>query len=146
MTNSVLIGTKNGIFKTQDYRRSPDGRWNEKLVLEVQTTFEEYIAPTPSPEIVVIPADIPTHVDIPVIAEPAPVARRVRLNPGDFLTHGYSAGCHGCIALQRGGEISRSRNHSDSCRACIEAALEMSAEGRMRKQKAEYRKEEQLTR
>ena len=26
MTNSVLMGTKDGISKTQDYRRSPDGR------------------------------------------------------------------------------------------------------------------------
>ena len=48
-TNSVIVGTASGIFKTQDYRRSPDGRWNLELVNGMATTFEEYICPTSTP-------------------------------------------------------------------------------------------------
>ena len=32
MSNSVIVGTQDGIVKTQDYRRAPEGRWNKKLV------------------------------------------------------------------------------------------------------------------
>ena len=60
MGNSVLVGTSDGIFKTNDYRRSPDGRWHKQLIIDMQTTFQEYISPTP----VVCPDVINIHAPI----------------------------------------------------------------------------------
>ena len=42
----VLIGTKNGVVKTTDYRTAPEGRWNRQLVLAVATAFEQHLLPT----------------------------------------------------------------------------------------------------
>ena len=53
---SVLAGASRGIFKTTDYRRSPDGRLIKDLALGVATTFEEYFCPAATPAPFVIEA------------------------------------------------------------------------------------------
>ena len=80
----------------------------------------------------------------PATSADAPTSRRrVCLKPADFASHGFTAGCPGCIRLQQGGGIVR--NHTEACRRRIETALEESAEGRNRKTRAHDRREEQLT-
>ena len=103
---SVLVGTPREIFKTTDYRRSPDGRWSKDLVFGMAITFEEYIctAATPAPSVFEAGEHGPGIA--PEVAEEVVNVRRVRLVPIDFLAHGYTRGRPGCIRLQRGGEVS----------------------------------------
>ena len=110
MSTNVLVGTSKGVFMTQDYRRSPDGRWSSELVKGVAVTFEEYIRPTPRPEPVVIhaPADVVANADVEIPTS----RRRVYLKPTDFAAHGFTASCPGCIRLQQGGGIAR--NHTEA--------------------------------
>ena len=54
MDIGALIGTKNGIVKADDYRTAPAGRWSRQLVLDVATSFEQYVLPTNGAEVVVI--------------------------------------------------------------------------------------------
>ena len=85
---SVLVGTSSGIFKTTDYRRSLDGRWNKDLVLGMVITFEEYICPTATPAPFIIEAGEHVPGIAPEVAEEVANARRVRLVLRDFLAHG----------------------------------------------------------
>ena len=139
MSNSVIVGTKDAIVKTQDYRRAPEGRWNKKLVLDMQTTFEEYICPTEHPAPIDVHIIVVVAHDIPEAAEPIPAPRRMRLMPRDFAKFGYTAGCPDCVQLQRGGGISR--NHSKSCQTCLEDLLKEAVEGQARKQRASEKRE-----
>ena len=110
------LGPGEESFKTTDYSRSPDGRWNKDLVLKVVlNTFEEYICAAAIPAHFVIEAGEHVPGLAPEVAEEAVNARRARLVPRDFVAHGYTGGCPGCIQLQRGGGVSR--NHSEACRS-----------------------------
>ena len=62
----------------------------------------------------------------------------------DFVVRGYMAGCGGCVALYRNPEMSW--NHTEICRARMEAQMEKSTEGRERKAKSTERIDDQLTR
>ena len=106
-------------------------------------TFEEYVCPAAPPEPFVIEADEHGPVVAPEVAEEAFNTTRVRVVPRYFLAHGNTGGCPGCIQLQRG--VGVSRNHSEACRSRMEGILEDSVEGKMRKDRAAARREEQLT-
>ena len=67
----------------------------------------------------------------------------MRLTLGDFKIHGYSAACPGCVHLQR--NTGTPRNHTEACRSRIEDALEQTDIGRLRKERAAARKDDQLT-
>ena len=100
--------------------------------MDTQTTPEEYISPTDSPVPVLVdaPIAIPPGA-LALVAEDIPSVRRIRLLPSEFVQHGYTAGCPGCVPLQpRGGN---SANHIEQCRLIIEEALSHSVEGRARK-------------
>ena len=71
-------------------------------------------------------------------------ARRPRLSRDDFITHGYTAGCGSCVALQRG--LGTARHHSEICRARMESEIEKTLDGRKRKQRLAERLDDQLTR
>ena len=72
------------------------------------------------------------------------MARRLRLSRDDFITHGYTAGCGGCVALQLG--LGAARNHTELCRARMELEIEKTLDGRERKQRVAERLDDQLTR
>ena len=144
-TPLALIGTENGIVRTRDYRTRPEGpeRWNKDLISKFNTTFQEYIVPsTEVPSSVVIQDPLGQPVAPPDAAD-LPHVRRMRLDKGDFIDHGYTAGCGGCIALQRG--LGVSRNHTEQCRSRMEKAVEKSDVGRARKERVEARHEDRLT-
>ena len=64
--------------------------------------------------------------------------------PRDFAKFGYTAGCPGCVQLQRGGGTSR--NHNEICRTRLEELLEETVEGQTRKQRALDKREYLRTR
>ena len=83
MGSMVLVEIDGGIVKTQDYRRSPDGWCNARLVKDMKATFEEYICPTATPDPVVVRVPDAAVVDTPEAADAIPTARRMRLMPRD---------------------------------------------------------------
>ena len=116
----------------------------EDLVESMQTSFEEYIAPTTSElEVVDIDAEVRALDGAPDLASEVVNTRRMRVTPGDYKRHGYSAGCLGCVHLQR--NTGTSRNLIEVCRSRIEIALEQTDMGRLRKERAAARKDDRLT-
>ena len=126
MTTYALIGTADGIIRTRDYRMAPEGRFNKKLLLDVCTSFEQYIVPTVvDAEVVVIDgAGMPLK---PLAPAENMRARRLRLSRDDIIAHGYTAGCGGCVALQR--NLSTAWNYTEVCRARMEAEIEKTLDG-----------------
>ena len=68
----------------------------------------------------------------------------MRLSPKDFLEHDYTAGCPGCIRLQRGDGTRK--GHSEACRQRMEECLKRSEEGQLRKEREQSRKQGELDR
>ena len=82
----------------------------------------------------------PPDVDV---SGPAPtrgtdvIPRRMYLKPADFLKHGYTDGCPGCIMLRDGS--TQKRNHTEACRARVEELIIGDAEdGRAAKVKERH--------
>ena len=70
------------------------GRWSRQLVLDVATTFEQYIVPTADADTVVIDAPVDAPVGAPLeIAQEFPLARRPRMGKAEFTRFGYTGGC-----------------------------------------------------
>ena len=57
--------------------------------------------------------------------------RRMRLEPRDFQVHSYTAGCQGCVHLQR--NAGTRRPHTEACRKIMEECMVTTEEGRQRK-------------
>ena len=115
MSNSLLIGTSSGVVRVIDYRLAPGGRWRKDLVENIQTSLEECVAlSTSEPGVVVIDAEVRVPEGAPELASEVVNTRRMRLTPGTFKLHGYSAGCPGCVHLQR--NTGTSRNRTEACR------------------------------
>ena len=92
MSTYALIGTANGVVRTRDYRMLSEKRWNKQLVLDMKTTFEEYVVPNArEPEVVVIDAGLAIPMEPPMPAETIR-HRRMRLGKEDFQLYGYTAG------------------------------------------------------
>ena len=141
----ALIGTCNGVVRTNDFRRAPEEQWNKALLLAVPTSFSEYIAPSPTgPETFIIDAPVAPAPDMPEVPATDIQSRRLRLQKKDFERHGYTAGCGGCVYLQRNSEVSR--NHSEACRKIMEECISNEVDGWLRKQRADDRWRDQLTR
>ena len=80
---------------------------------------------------------------LPPDVETQTAVRRMRLAPSDFLVHGYTAGCPGCVALRR--KTGQSKKHSEECRLRMEQCLAATSEGRSRKEREARRREDELT-
>ena len=146
MSSELVVGTPEGVFRTRDLRALSDhgAKWNGKFLLEFDTSFEKYIDPTAqNPDGILIEPGVIAHDVLPPDVEVATGTRRMRLAPSDFLLHGYTAGCPGCIALRR--KALQSRNHSEPCRLRMQECLGATADGRARKEREATRKEDELT-
>ena len=83
--------------------------------MRFHTPFEKYVDPSEQlPDQVLVEPGVVAHDILPPDVETQTSVRRMRLSPGDFLMHGYTAGCLGCIALRR--KTGQSKNHSEECR------------------------------
>ena len=144
LSTEAVIGTKSGIVRTNEFRLSPEGKWNSELVLSIPTSFQEYIEPgakLPTPYIIL---PVPPAIGVPDVPAVDIQARRLRLQKRDFLAHGYTGGCAGCIHLQR--DLPGSRNHSEACRKRIEDKIMSDEAEASRKHRADARLDDQLTR
>ena len=129
-TAELIIGVKGNISRTRSMRRLPrDKRWSADMIKELNVGVAQYLtgeAQEPSQAIVVRP-------DVPVPDPPVPrgfQARRLKLDKQDFLTHGYTAGCPGCLYYRSG--IGARAGHTEECRTRMEACLAETAVGAAR--------------
>ena len=112
--------------------------------MRFNTPFEKYVDPSEQlPDQVVIEPGVIAHGELPPDVETHTSVRRMRLSPGDFIVHGYTAGCAGCTALRR--KTGQNKNHSEECRLRMEQCLTATAEGRGRKEREAARREDELT-
>ena len=64
--------------------------------MKFNTPFEKYIDPSEQlPDQVLIEPGVIAHDLLPPDVETQTAVRRMRLAPGDFIVHGYTAGCPG---------------------------------------------------
>ena len=146
MGSELVVGTPEGVFRTRDMRilSDHDARWNSEFLLKFNTSFEQYVDPAQStPDYIAIEPGVIAHDVLPQDVEIPVGTRRMRLSPSDFVVHGYTAGCPGCIALRR--KAGQSRNHTEQCRLRMENCLKETAEGRSRKEREAARREDELT-
>ena len=140
----AIIGTADGVHRSRDIRRRPEGEcWHKNAVIRCKTSFREYMCPEGGPqaefEIPVVPrvaGDVP-GVDF------TSRARRMMLHPRDFERHGFTAGCPGCIHQQAGTQ-NRGGRHSEKCRERIEKSLLKTPEGRTRKERERLRQQQEF--
>ena len=87
--------------------------------MKFNTPFEKCIDPSEqqSDQVSIEPGVI-AHDVLPPDVETYTAVRCMRPSPGDFLVHGYTAGCAGCIALRC--KTGQSKNHSEECRLRME--------------------------
>ena len=103
MSTELLVGTLRGVFRTRDVRALSDqaAKWNCEFVLKFDTPLEKYIDPSEQlPDQVTVEPGVLAHDILPPDVETQTAVRRMRLSPGDFLVHWYTARCPGCIALR----------------------------------------------
>ena len=116
----VLIGTSSGVHRSRDIRRRLEGEcWGKESITQCKVSFRDYICPEDGPqadfEIPVVHREAGDVPDIDFTTK----ARRMMLHPRDFQTHGFTAGCPGCIQQQAGTQ-QRGGRHTEKCRERIE--------------------------
>ena len=67
------------------------------------------------------------------------IARRIYLKPDDFELYGYTRGCKRCDHDKKYGPNRCKTNHSETCRARIEAELAKTPQGQARIERARER-------
>ena len=140
----VLIGTSSGVHRSRDIRRRLEGEcWGKESITQRKVSFREYICPEDGPqadfEIPVVHREAGDIPDIDFTTK----ARRMMLHPRDFQTHGFTAGCPGCIQQQAGTQ-QRGGRHTEKCRERIEKELGKTPEGRQRKERERLRQQQEF--
>ena len=129
-TAEVILGNEKGIFRARSIRRLPrDDRWSAELLSKLQVGVAEHVTGE-----VRGPAEaITVKVDGPVAPPPEArevVPRGLRLNKPDFLEHGYTGGCPGCMHQQTG--LGTRVGHTPACRRRMEESLMQTPQGKSR--------------
>ena len=120
----LYIGTKEGIIKVRTFaRRGETDRWRKKEIDEMIGVPWE---PTPGQGL----REVKSRVHIAgvgsgedIIPEPQvrqAVPRRMRFDDDDLNKYGFTIGCPGCNAKNRGNI---GANHSEECRQIIEEKM-----------------------
>jgi hypothetical protein len=140
------VGSPEGVLKTRSLkRRPPNERWNAEGVLAIQHTPLQPNGDIPDVRLRVrhrLDPGVAEQEDeieqLPLVPMGRPgQIRRTQLFKKDFEDNGVTPGCLGCRALARGA--TGSVNHSENCRARIEAVLDTTDEGKKRLEKAKAR-------
>ena len=116
-SGEVYIRTRDGVLKIRTVRRkgSLESRWDWQFMVSMQGIPWEPIAGQGQRE-------VKAHVNIPRTTEGVParmekpetkevVVKRPPINAEDLVVHGYTVGCSGCAAAQRGER----GNHNKIC-------------------------------
>ena len=138
-TAEIILGNKDGIFRARSIRRLPrDARWSEEAIKAVRIGVAQYVSgqdQDPREVVVVRPSGPPP--DVPEIRDVLP--RRVKFNKDDYVAHGYTGGCPGCMRAASGGSR---LPHSEDCRKRMEDCLRSTPEGKRRIEASEARRQQ----
>ena len=131
-----IIGTKEGVVTATDFRRKRDhdARWHVE-------SFDAFVGIPWQPIPGVGTEELRTFVSVPV--DPSPIAeipigrddyipRRFRIRKEDLENYGYTVGCPGCRAANRGVTH---MGHTEECRKRIESKLVENEDARIENQK-----------
>ena len=127
-TTEYLIGTADGVIKCAHLKRLPKERAYDPACLdEVKCTVYEYIKDGAKSTVKRVrfaderPREMSEREPIES-ARGTPAPYGLRLTKRDFLEHGYTMTCPGCVWVQS-GEAGTSRRHTPECRARMTAAI-----------------------
>jgi hypothetical protein len=131
-----LIGTDGGVVKARDFRRKAEngGRWSvTEFDKFVGVPWEPYPGAKGGFELkskVRLPTE---HAELTetVTGKSDFVRRRFRIKKDDLEKFGYTTGCPGCRAVNRG---TTAANHSEECRSRIAAELEKVGDARLERE------------
>jgi hypothetical protein len=135
-SGETIVGTELGVVKCRDSRRKPanGGRWNREFVDKiVGVPWEVYPGVKGSAEIrsrVRFPQE-PGEAPRPIRGRDEYIPRRFRIQKGDLQKFGFTAGCPGCRAANRGLPAT---GHSEECRRRIQEELEKSGDSRIERE------------
>ena len=122
-------------------------RWDAELIKAIQGTPQQ---PDPGKIGIGIPIGFrfevkPTEVDVqPVREMTEPMARRRGITQTELDKYGFTEGCPGCIAKQR-GEVAK-KGHSEACRKRIEDMMRQNDEDKKKIEAADDRISHQIAR
>ena len=146
-SNEAVVGTKDGVVRAHTIkRREADERWDGKMVREIRGTPQQ---PDPTKAGVAIPLRV--NFDPPVDSTPLesrPLRqekgmRRMMITGKLLEKYGYTEGCEGCKCKRSGMTDVRS-DHTEACRARIEAAMEDEDEGKEKRRADRMRLDRKL--
>ena len=142
------MGTAEGASKTYAVKRMPeDERWDPEFIRSMQGIPQQ---PDPKKKGITIPisfrfesmtTETETH---PVKEVTEPMARRRGITQTELEKYGFTPGCPGCIAKQR-GEVAK-RGHSEACRKRIEDMMRQDGDDRRKIEAADERITHQIAR
>ena len=128
-STEVYIVTATGAMKANDIRLANGSPYCMDDIQNFHKSMREYVEGSPCEDTISLQETEPTMAQAP---EPM-FTRGMRLNPDDFVAHGYTKDCAGCYALQTEAAARRRRNHAEACRICIEKLLTARPAGQERK-------------
>ena len=147
-SNETIVGTTEGAVKTYAIKRMPeDERWDAEFIRNIRGIPQQ---PDPKRKGATIPISFKfesistegeTH---PSKEIPEPMARRRGITQIELEKYGFTPGCPGCLAKQR-GEIAK-RGHSEACRKRIEDMMRQDGEDRKKIEAADERITRQVAR
>ena len=147
-SNETIVGTAEGASKTYAVKRMPeDERWDPEFIRSMQGIPQQ---PDPKRKGITIPISfrfesMTTEIETHPVKEPTePTARRRGMTQTELDKYGFTPGCPGCIAKQR-GEIAK-RGHSEACRKRIEDMMRQDGDDRRKIEAADERITHQIAR
>ena len=133
-SNETIVGTVDGTFRAYAIKRmSEDERWDAELIRNMQGIPQQ---PDPGKKGIIIPINVRFETNTaegeahPVKEVTEPMARRRGITQTELEKYGFTPGCPGCVAKQR-GDIAKKR-HSEACRKRIEDMMRQDSEDRKR--------------
>ena len=138
-SGEIIVGDKNGVWKTRSVQRKPlSQRWAEgalEVVKHVPWRVSDNDPNVDGEKLVV--EDLGRQMLEPEVAKEKEVVfvpHRIMIKKKDLEKYGYSAGCPGCKAILRG---TARQGHSEACRSRIETELRDDPRMKAQKKKQE---------
>ena len=132
VSGEIVVGTKDGVFKTRTVKRKPlEHRW-DKQNLGMVGGVPWRTSPDQDEGEEVMPAidigmEMPeVEIPKPPAGDKQPIPRRLYIKARDIERYGATENCKGCVATLRGqGGVA----HSDSCRRRLTEEIEKGEDG-----------------
>ena len=136
-TQELIVGNSDGIFQMRTIRRDRhESRWSFELVEGLFILVGENFGGVLADGALTIPArTFPAEAAASRGGGFQP--RRTYLKPKEFVKYDFTGGCPGPIVIRSG--LGHKANHSDACRARMEALMNEDSEGKSRVNRAKDR-------